>query len=246
MSKVLKNIIKIIINILTFIIFAALIVVIYCKLNMLVKGKNYFEIFGYSVFNVATGSMEPTLSQNDVIIVKEADNYKLKDIITYEKDGDYITHRIIDKNKSGFVTKGDANNSSDGNITEKQVIGKVIKIYYDAGIWQKILTRPSIIAMIFITLILFDFAFSYKGYDKKITKKKVVSIENVDIKKVQEQSELPKMSDKEIKELYKKFEAIKKDEDIKLEKKEKELIDYTIRLDLNKLQKEIDNKLKEE
>ena len=73
MSKVLKNIIKIIINILTFIIFAALIVVIYCKLNMLVKGKNYFEIFGYSVFKVATGSMEPTLSQNDVIIVKEAD-----------------------------------------------------------------------------------------------------------------------------------------------------------------------------
>ena len=44
-------------------------------------------------------------------------------------------------------------------ITEKQIIGKVIKIYYDAGIWQKILTTPSIIAMIFITLILFDFGY---------------------------------------------------------------------------------------
>ena len=71
MPKILKKIFKTIIDILIFIIFLILIVIIFAKLKMLNDNNNYFELFGYSIFNVATGSMEPAISQNDVILVKK-------------------------------------------------------------------------------------------------------------------------------------------------------------------------------
>ena len=57
----MKNILKFILNILTIFIFAILIIVIFAKVKMMVTGSDYFEMFGYSIFEVTTGSMEPTI-----------------------------------------------------------------------------------------------------------------------------------------------------------------------------------------
>ena len=40
---------------------------------MMGSNKDYPEMFGYSVFSVATGSMEPTIKQYDIILVKKQD-----------------------------------------------------------------------------------------------------------------------------------------------------------------------------
>ena len=180
---------------------------------MLNDNNNYFELFGYSIFNVATGSMEPTISQNDVILVKKQDHYKLNDIITFKKDKDFITHRIIKINDTYITTKGDANNAIDVAITQDVIIGKVIKIYENAGIWQKILTTPQVVVMIFVTLILFDLAFSYKGFKNK---QLVKQVDQIDLEQVAKKSHDFKFNKEEIKALYNKMDLIKKNKDIDL------------------------------
>ena len=48
-------------------------------------------------------------------------------MITYEEEDNYfVTHRIIDKNKTSFITKGDNNNEKDTEVKASKIIGKVI------------------------------------------------------------------------------------------------------------------------
>ena len=156
-------------NILLSIAIVILLLIIVLKVVTLANKKDYLDFFGYSVFNVATGSMEPTISENDIILVKKQKSYKVNDIITYEKNGSYITHRIVDINNTDIIAKGDANNTTDAPIKRGVIIGKVIKIIENGGIWQKILTTREIYITIFLTLVAFDFALSYK--DKNEGKK---------------------------------------------------------------------------
>ena len=43
------------------------------------------------------------------------------------------------------------------------MIGKVVKILPNYGVWFKVITTPKIIAMVCVTLFLFSLAFSYTG-----------------------------------------------------------------------------------
>ena len=223
----MRKVAEVIINVLTVIVFIFLAIIIFAKVRMLITNKDYFELFGYSAFNVATGSMEPTIKQNDIIIVKMNDKYEIDDIITFEKDNAYIKHRVIMINDNNVITKGDANNTNDVAIDKKLILGRVIKIFHNGGLWQKILTSPKVIIMIFLTLVLFDFAFSYKGFKKDKTKE------------VNEKIDLNKISKKELEEIYKKVNSVKNEE-------EKKNLEYTIGLDLASIQKEIKSKLDKE
>ena len=249
MLEVLKKILKIIVNVLTIIIFGVLILIIFAKVNMVLTGKQYFDFFGYSIFKVTTGSMEPTIKENDIIIVKEKSNYNINDIITYESDNAYITHRIVQIYNDQIVTKGDANNAIDTAINKNVIIGAVVKNYSGLGIWQDILTTPKIIISIFATLMLFDFAFSYKGKKNKNKEQNLETIKdkiNVPLlKQIQGNNDnISKLNDSELEELCNKLNALKDaKKDIKLDNKEKELLDYTVRLDLTELQKEINDKI---
>lgn len=82
--------------------------------------------FGYGFAVVLSGSMEPELSVNDVIIVQENDDYSIGDIVVYQEDSDLIVHRIIDMNDETVTTMGDANNIADEPITPKNIKGSVI------------------------------------------------------------------------------------------------------------------------
>ncbi len=244
--SVVKKIFKCIIDILTILVFLVLILIIFAKVKMMFSATDYFELFDYSVFSVATGSMEPAISQNDIIIVKREKNYDIDEIVTFRSEDAYVTHRIVAKKGHDIVTKGDANNAKDVAITDEVIIGKVVKVLKGGGVWQKVFTTPLIMIMVFITLILFDLAFSYKGIKRKQNKKLVDKLEDVSLKEVNKKSDSPKMTNKEISELVKKTNLIKSGEDVKLGKKEKEFLNYTIRLDLNELKKQIDNKMNED
>ncbi len=50
--------------------------------------------FGFGVAVVLSGSMEPTLSVNDVIIVRESESYNINDIVVYDSCREMIVHRI--------------------------------------------------------------------------------------------------------------------------------------------------------
>ncbi len=87
----------------------------------------------FKVLTVLSGSMEPNIHTGSVVIVKPAKEYKIGDVITfgpYTKIETPTTHRIQDIKVQGgqetYITKGDANESSDvKEITKKDVIGKV-------------------------------------------------------------------------------------------------------------------------
>ena len=133
----LKKIVKLITNIFTGILLVLLILVIYGKL-VSTFGKNvYPNYFGYTFFEVASGSMAPALHVDDIIIVSIGQDEIVKDdIIAYQGDKDVITHRVLFIDGDTLTVKGDANNTIDKPIKREQIIGKVIKVYPKLGVWK--------------------------------------------------------------------------------------------------------------
>ena len=82
--------------------------------------------FGVGGAVVLSGSMEPTLSVGDLLIIAEKENYRPRDIIVYQDAKIAVTHRIVSINGDEIITKGDANDSEDKPITQKHIKGKVV------------------------------------------------------------------------------------------------------------------------
>ena len=68
--KKLSKILGYILNILIILVTIIIILAIYYFIQIKVFNKTYANIFGYTFFEVATGSMEPTIDVGDLIIVK--------------------------------------------------------------------------------------------------------------------------------------------------------------------------------
>lgn len=74
---------------------------------------------GFKAFTVLSGSMEPSIKTGSMVFIRRAQEYKVGDIITFDVDPNSkipTTHRIVEKVKDGFLTKGDNNGSRDGLI----------------------------------------------------------------------------------------------------------------------------------
>lgn len=78
------------------------------------------------IYKVMTGSMETGIHKGDYIFIIKTNNYKKGDIVTYEKDNYYITHRIVKIEGNNIITKGDANNTEDEKISKDNIIGKYL------------------------------------------------------------------------------------------------------------------------
>ena len=113
--------------------------------------------FGYRIFEVGSGSMEPILSVNDLIIIKQEDTYKEKDIVTFKSGKNYITHRIISINGDEIVTQGDSNNTSDNPITKEDIIGKFVYLLKINGFVAYLFSVTKFWILIFLIGILITF-----------------------------------------------------------------------------------------
>ncbi len=103
------------------------------------------SIFGYSVINIVTGSMDTGASEDDIpvgsyILIKKTSAEKIKkgDVICFYSDDPAIyglpnTHRVVEdpiKTESGieFVTRGDANPENDPyNARGEALVGVYVK-----------------------------------------------------------------------------------------------------------------------
>ena len=87
--------------------------------------------FTYSMMGVGSDSMNPKINRGDAVIIKKINkktNIKQGDIIAFTKENKIIIHRVYKLNKDGtFVTKGDANNSSDAVAVKRKNIRGVVK-----------------------------------------------------------------------------------------------------------------------
>ena len=85
--------------------------------------------FGYSFAVVTSGSMEPELEINGLMVTNACDTYSVGDVITFfDSDrNEYVTHRIILTADGTYTTKGDANNWQDlFAVPREAVVGKVV------------------------------------------------------------------------------------------------------------------------
>lgn len=153
-KKTKNKIIEYILDILTVIVLIAIILGIYYIVQVRVLRKSDANLFGYTFFEVATGSMSGTIEIGDVVIVKLTKDVQENDVIVYKEENNFITHRLIEKNNNELVTKGDANNAEDKPITINQVLGKVIKVIPKVGIWEKVVFSPEVIILTVLVIIL--------------------------------------------------------------------------------------------
>jgi len=81
---------------------------------------------GYFLAIVDSGSMEPTVSVNDLLLLESRPVYHEKDVITFvTPKGMLVTHRVTAVTGGGYITQGDANNIPDGEIRAQRVLGRV-------------------------------------------------------------------------------------------------------------------------
>ena len=133
------------------------------QVNILGNDKSSF--FGYSLFEVQSGSMADTIEKGDWIIVKYSDEIKLNDIVTYKEGNDYITHRVIESYGEVFTTKGDANNTKDEPITSEQIVGKVVKILPAFGIFRATIFNPFVLIALIVTIYIINLTFKKNNND---------------------------------------------------------------------------------
>lgn len=158
-NKIISKILNIIMNILIFIFGIVLLISIYNIIQVNVLGNEKSNFFGYSLFEVQSGSMSPAIEKGDWIIVKYSKKIELEDIITF-KDGDnYITHRVLEKYNQTYVTMGDANNTKDDPITQEQIVGKVVKILPAFGIFRATIFNPLVLIALIVTIYIVNLTF---------------------------------------------------------------------------------------
>ncbi|MCL2354442.1 MAG: signal peptidase I [Oscillospiraceae bacterium] len=115
-----------------FLIIAALILIyaIYAVVQTRRTGEEVF-IFGFKPYIIQTGSMEPDLRVNSLIVVRQGgfDRVQVGDDISYRAPGFDVNvcHRVIEITEEGFHTQGINNNQPDEFVvTEEDFVGIVV------------------------------------------------------------------------------------------------------------------------
>ena len=119
--------------------------------------------FGYGIAVILSGSMEPALSVNDLIIVKASAKPEIGDVVVYESGQNLVVHRVIQMNENQIITQGDANNAADEPFSKDQVIGVVRTRVRGAGRLVEWIRKPWVIFCIVVGM----FAIEERSFRKQ-------------------------------------------------------------------------------
>lgn len=118
---------KTIIRIILLVVIAALVGVSIYSLNAAALNGNQLPMpFGFGLTVVLSGSMEPTISIGDMLVVLPSEQYEVGDVVVYQTQGMSVVHRIISIEGDEIITRGDANTGDDDPIHEKSIKGEVV------------------------------------------------------------------------------------------------------------------------
>lgn len=148
------------------------ILIINCVEIFVFKENNLFK---YQPAIILSGSMEPTLSIDDLVFTKKTSKIKKGDIISfYDKNGTMIMHRVVEVKGNDITTKGDANNTLDKPIKRSDVVGVYTgKIKYVGKIFKFIKSIWGLVICLLCIIIVFFFP-SGKKKEKQLDEKKEV------------------------------------------------------------------------
>ena len=120
------------------------------------------RVLGYSVMRVMTGSMEPSIPQNAMILVQKTDPDRIRpgDVITFFSqdpalNGALNTHRVARIEQQGdnhiFITRGDANQIEDPiPVTQDLRVGRVVFVSAALGVLVSLLTNPLVFGLLIL------------------------------------------------------------------------------------------------
>lgn len=122
-----------------------------------VKIKNPLGVampFGFGSSLVLSGSMEPEISTDDLVIIKKAGALNVGDIILYNTGRNNVLHRITDINGDIITTQGDANNTEDEPFSKSAVWGVYIGKIPEGGKIVRFVTNPPfVMAVVFVLMV---------------------------------------------------------------------------------------------
>lgn len=137
-----------------------------------VTGNRLVMPFNKTVAVVLTGSMEPTIGVDDLIVVEKTNSYEVNDIVVYQTGSMLVVHRIVAIDGEMITTCGDANNGSlDDPINIKAINGEVVDIIPNLGKVLKFFKSPLGIGLtvgISIALLVLSYKFEKKEKDEDI------------------------------------------------------------------------------
>lgn len=246
-ESVIEKIINYVLDILIFVFGIVLLISLYISIQTKVFKNDYANFFGYSIFEVQTGSMSGTIEAGDWIIVDLSKKPKLNDIVTYESNGNFITHRVIEIYGSTYVTMGDANSAKDDPIDGEEIVGTVSKILPRLGIIRKTLFNPVVLIAVIIVLFVLNWTFKNKNNvkTKESVNKVVLNMKDVLMKLIDKIKEIIN-SKKSIKPVIKELPKIetKKDNDISFSREEmlNSAVDNSIGKESNNIEDVTDKK----
>lgn len=174
---------KKVLNTLSTILLVVLFLLVVVMFLMRIMGKTP-SVFGYQLYYVSSGSMEPTLNVGDAILIKKVPAKEISkgDIITFRSTNDVvrghtITHRVVEEPeiKSGiyyYQTKGDVESATLDPLTSyNRVEGKFVTKLPVLGLMYSFFCKPYGLATFVIVIVgLFGFEMislftSYKTID---------------------------------------------------------------------------------
>lgn len=133
------------------------------------------SMFGYSYFNVATGSMRPEISEGDLVIVKkyDSDHYQVGMTVTYQlsKGSTPVTHRIVSRDGDTIITRGintETNNRDDEPFNVSCIIGEVVNVIPSFYKVTNFVTSP--IGIVLILAVGFCLIEGFALLEKKLVK----------------------------------------------------------------------------
>lgn len=130
--------------------------------------------FGYGASVVLSGSMEPTLSVGDLLIVQAQDSYETGDIIVYQSGNTPVVHRIVSLSDETVTTRGDANNADDEPFSVNAIKGKMIARIPVVGyvVWA-LKTPVASVIILAAAVVLVEWSFRTGKAEKEAEKEKL-------------------------------------------------------------------------
>lgn len=171
-------------NIVLKILYIIIVICILCNvlflINTTISKKEYFSLFGISLFSMENDSMESKITKNDLVIANEngatEKELQIGDIIVYSRNSQIKISEIINiKNIDGkiqYITKATNNYNPDNEpVRIGQIIGKVQSNIPFLGLILKIL-GSRITTGLFIILLIVRFVYNRYTYKMRVNRKK--------------------------------------------------------------------------
>lgn len=125
------------------VLLAVLVGVSIYSMNARMLGGNALPMpFGFGMTVVLSGSMEPELSVDDLLIVTPADTYEVGDVVVFQTQRTAVVHRIVAIDGETVITRGDANSGNDEPITVQNIKGRVVCAIPFVGLIVNLIKTP--------------------------------------------------------------------------------------------------------